>query len=232
MPVKNMQQPPAGNAREQLKLSVALSDAVTKTCKERGFTVTSAWHTAVVRAVSEIQAAAGETGTTYASFTNYDLRPYFPASFNPRRQPISCYHVGAPLRVTPEGKSFDDISKEIRETYMTQCQPENILVFPAIGKMALQLFASGPPPSSTPVLSSLGIVDRFLSHSFGPHWEVDNIWVADSMLSAEIEAFLWAWKGQIVLSGSFNLAYYTYAEVQDFLLQTKEEMLNGLGIAE
>lgn len=58
------------------------------------------------------------------------------------------------------------------------------------------------------------------------------MWLADTMMTAEIEAFLWTWKGQMVLSGSFNLAYYTKEEVQRWLLQIKEELFEGLDIVE
>jgi hypothetical protein len=231
MPVKDMQQIPGDSDRQELRLSVAISDAVVKACKQRGYTVTYAWHAAIVNAVLKIQAATGEPGTTYTSFVNYDLRKYFPATFDPRSQPISCYHSGTPLQVKPEGKSFDQISNALRETYQTEFISINVRSLPTMVDMMLPTFASGgPPPSSTPVLSSLGIVEQFLGHSFGPHWKVDDVWVADIMMSAEIEAFLWTWKGQIVLSGSFNLAYYSKAEVQAFLARVKGELLGGLGI--
>jgi hypothetical protein len=230
MPVANVQQTPKGSARQELKLSTSTSDAVIKACKQRGYTVTSAWHTAIVFAVSQIQAASREDGTTYTSFTNYDLRQYFPASFEPRSQPVSCYHGAVPLRIELGSKSFDEVSAAIKKSYMAEFQPNNIGTLPAMAGMLPPAFAKGPPPSSTPVLSSLGVVDQFLSHSFGPHWEVENIWVADTMLSAEIEAFLWTWKGQIVLSGSFNSAYYTNAEVRAFLERVEGEMIRGLGV--
>lgn len=230
MPVADMQQIPTGFVRQESKLSTATTTAIINACKQRDYTVTSAWHAALMLAVSKIQAAAGGNGTTYATFALYDLRQYFPESFESRSQPVSCYHGGLPLRVEPGSRSFDDISKEIRKGYLAEFQPHNLGTQPAMLSILPQIFAKGPPPSSAPVPSSLGIIDHYLGHSFGPHWEVDNVWVGDTMLSAEIQAFIWTWKGQIVLSGSFNSTYYTNAEVQALLAGVEKQMLKGLGI--
>ncbi|KAJ2971816.1 hypothetical protein NQ176_g7512 [Zarea fungicola] len=232
MPVEDMTVPPGEVSREELKISAPLSGRIVAACKDRGYTVTSAWHTAVVLAVAKLQAAAGQVGKVYSSFSNYDLRSVFPSSFEPRHQPISCYHTGLPLAVTPEGKSFDAISSEIRSVYKTALSVETAASFPAVSKLAIDAFSAGLPPSSTPVLSSIGVLERFMGHSFGSEWEIEDFWMADCMLSAEVEMFLWAWKGQVVLSGSFNLAYYTNDQVAELLQNVKQELLNGLAISE
>lgn len=74
MPNVKFDQAPGDAARVELKLSQEMTESIIAACKRNSITVTAAWHAAVVLAVSEIQATAGETGSTFTSFTNFDMR--------------------------------------------------------------------------------------------------------------------------------------------------------------
>jgi hypothetical protein len=99
---------------------------------------------------------------------------------------------------------------------------------------------NGPPPSSIPLLSSVGVLDKYLGREFGEpergpgrgrgRWLIEDVWIAMTMLSAEIVAWLWSWDGEVTLSASWNEAYYTEEEAGRFLALLREELLTGLAV--
>lgn len=225
--------PPGPSLRRELRLSVEVSGAVSRSCKARGVTVTSAWHAAIVLATQKIQgsAAGHSAGKNWVSLTNFDLRKYFPDGFETRRNAIGVYHTGLPFQIERPGeRGFDDILSEIQRAYKTALDGEKVKVLSAYIWPVLELFGTMTVPPSTPVQSSLGIFDNFLDHTYGTEWAVEDVWVADSMLTPEIETFLWRWKEQIVLSGSCNSAYYSDGDVDNFLSRVRDELLVGLGV--
>jgi hypothetical protein len=234
LPVQDIKQPPRDNRREELKLPTATTNAIIHACKQKGFTVTAAWHTAVVLAASKIQAAAGEVGTSFASVASFDLRPYFPEWFDPRSQPVSQYGMAPPILVEPKHKSFDEIAKEIRDKYKTEVSPvgERASVMFAGTEIAGPMMASEAPSSTTPVTSSLGVIEKFLKRVHGQHWELIDVWVGDSMLTPDTLNFLWTWRERMVLSTSYNSAFYTDVDIQAFLSTIKDELVRGLGVKE
>lgn len=61
-------------------------------------------------------------------------------------------------------------------------------------------------------------------------WEIEDVWVADTMMTPEIEAFSWTWGGRMVLSECWNAAYYGEEDVTALLMKTVEFLGTGLEI--
>ncbi|KPM43912.1 hypothetical protein AK830_g2614 [Neonectria ditissima] len=231
MPNVNFDQTPGDAARAQLKIPSGATAAIVAACKERGFTVTAAWHAALILAVREIQAAAGEDGSAFTTFTNFDLRRWFPESFDAAGIFAGPYHIALPVSVDLDGKEFVEIARDLSKNYkdpMAFAQGDLNFIPPTIAACE-EIFKMGPAPSSTPVLSSMGVIDNYLKRNQGD-WKICEYWLADTMLSAEIQSFLWTWREELVLSGSYNAAYYETQEVDRFLEAIKEKLLQGLGI--
>lgn len=232
MPV-SVSNPPGPNFRRELRLDVDLSQSVIRACKAKGVTVTSAWHAASILTTQKIQgeAAGHSAGNAFSAFTNFDMRTYFPADFKPRENPIGTYHVGYPFRIERPGeRGFNDILQEIQWEYKTTFTADKLKFMPAVVQPALELFSKAPAPSSTPIHSSIGILEKFMQHAYGAEWAVEDVWIADNMLTPEIISFLWSWKGQIVLSGSCNASYYTEGDLDGYLERVRDELLAGLEI--
>ncbi|KAL1869973.1 hypothetical protein VTK73DRAFT_2894 [Phialemonium thermophilum] len=226
--------PPGPNLRRELHLQPGVSSAISSRCKARGVTVTLAWHAAVILATLKIQrrALGDQAGTNWSSFTNFDLRRYFPGDFDPRQNVVSTYSTGFPFNVErPMELGFDALAKHLHHAYQTALDDEKLRGLFAYPKPLLEFFAKHTAPSSTPVLSSIGIVERFLHREYGSEWVVDDVWIGNSMLSPEIETFLWRWRDEITLSGSCNLSYYDKKDVDRFLHEVRQELLTGLGIS-
>jgi hypothetical protein len=142
--------------------------------------------------VEQLQTSASGGGETFASFSNFDIRPWIGTLANRRSHEVGCYHCAWPLSITIKNRLFDDITGELSRIYrrllsdaLADAERLQAYVY-----LTSRVFASTPPPSSTPVLSSLGVADRFLRHSFRSEWELTDYWLADTMLTGEIKAFM------------------------------------------
>jgi hypothetical protein len=232
MPSVDFRVPPGNSRRRERKLSASITSKIITACHDRGITVTSAWHATLASVVEQLQTAAGVDGETFASFSNFDIRPWIGTSATGRSHEVGCYHCAWPLSITIKNRSFDDISGELSRKYKSLLSDAlaDTERLQAYAYLAGRAFASTPPPSSTPVLSSLGVVDRFLRHSFGSEWELTEYWLADTMLTAEIEAFMWTWRGCLVFSGSYNENYYKIEVVDAWLEKLEQKMVENLGL--
>ncbi|RYP53009.1 hypothetical protein DL768_001912 [Monosporascus sp. mg162] len=91
-----------------LELTEEATSFIIGPCKQKGVTVTSAWHAALALAT---QSAAGEEGTSYVQFTTIDLRRYFPASLIPHKHSISSLQTALPLAADlRKDSTFDALS--------------------------------------------------------------------------------------------------------------------------
>jgi hypothetical protein len=234
MPVPNILLQPGNYLRRELKLTVDVTSAVQDACKRQGISVTVAWQAAMIMATKSIQMEAGEIGNGFCSFTNFDVRPYFPESFDPRANPVACYSSGILAPVPAEASSFDEISAVLKQFYseLRANMSENMRLLPATIAVLSEAFKLGPPPGSVPIVSSIGILDKFLGRSFGSSWEIEDIWVTVTLMSAEIEAYLWSWSGRLVLSGSCNAAFYQPSDIDNFLARSKHILLSSLHVNE
>ncbi|KAL2810318.1 hypothetical protein BJX63DRAFT_434366 [Aspergillus granulosus] len=230
LPVRDVSARPLHSFRRALRLSTKTTAAVVDACKERNLSMTAAWHTAVILATQKTLEEAGKYGKTWCSISNFDLRPYFPAGFDSNEQVVACYHTGLPVTVVPEESTFHEIAMRLKEFYTGGIHHMRGAL-PSYAKALGDIFAQGIPPSSTPVVSSLGVLDNYLRKSFGKNSiQIKDVWIADTMRSAEVEAFLWTWDGHMVLSGSCNAAYYTHKDIDRFLTRIKDILLDHLGI--
>jgi hypothetical protein len=94
-----------------------------------------------------------------------------------------------------------------------------------------QLLSSGGiPPSSTPSLSSMGVVSEILQEKYG-EWEVRSFWVSSTMMTGDFQMYCWTFRGRMTFSVCWNEAFYSMGMVDAVLEGTKVEMLAGLGIA-
>lgn len=95
--------------------------------------------------------------------------------------------------------------------------------------MSKQIVESGVvPPSNTPYLSSMGVVDDFLQPRYGD-WGLDGFLASSTMLTGDFQMYLWTWRGQMVFSACYNDAFYGTSDVDKILEKTGDEIFSGLG---
>ncbi|ERF68699.1 hypothetical protein EPUS_05760 [Endocarpon pusillum Z07020] len=234
------------NAALELRLSTRTTESITAACKAQRLSVTAVWHAAVVLATRSIQAKRNSVpgaggGTQFACFGNFDLRRYFPApdaTTLPDAYALSNHHCVLPYVVTPDGKTFSQVARELASFYQQDLPKADAEVWSAMEPMIRMLlpgFTRTPLEETTPALSSLGVVDHFIGSWYADAggqggWRVEEVWFGDTVTGPWLECFMWAWQGRLSLNSCYNPAYYTHAEVDEFHQLVLEKMLDGMSI--
>lgn len=180
-----------------------------------------------------IQSSAGEEGTSYAQFTTIDLRRWFPSSFIPQRHSVASLQTALAFRVDlDQDNSFEKLSQSLHKQYKAPFAfaEDDLSFLNPYMAMAQQIIASGAaPPSSTPYMSSMGVVNDFLAPRYGD-WELGNFWISSTILTSDFQIYLWTWKDEMVFSACYNEGYYETNDVDAILTKSRDEMVQGLGI--
>ena len=224
---------PRKAVHRDLELNDETTGAIIAACKKKGVSVTSALHAALAMKTQEIQLSAGEVATSFAQFTTIDLRRWFPSNFRQHVDSIGSLQTALPF-VLDLGKdnTFDALSQSLHKEYKAPFSfAEND--FGYLGPymaMSRQIIENGKAPlSSTPYLSSLGVVDDYLRPQYGD-WELRNFWISSTMLTGDNQMYLWTFRGKMVLSICYNEAFYATASVDALLRGTRDVMKQGLGV--
>ncbi|KAM0227819.1 hypothetical protein ACHAPO_011196 [Fusarium lateritium] len=222
-----------GFFRRQYKLSPEVSSKVIATCKQRGMTVTAAVQVAFGMAVQEYQQEKqGKAGEVWASFANIDARRFFAKEYSEELRRVACHCTVIPLYIPIKPDTFDKTTVELSEYYrkaLDHPNAEGALCIPAAMPFYMQKVAEGAAFFRTPLLTSLGIVEDFMSRQFG-QWEIEDFWLANTMMPPSTQLFLWTWRGQIVFGGSWNEAMYGADVTERLLKRTREILLGALGV--
>ncbi|KAK3360612.1 hypothetical protein B0T25DRAFT_496563 [Lasiosphaeria hispida] len=234
------------NSALELKVSARTTESIMAACKAQRLSVTAVWHAAVVLATQSIQAKHNEravAGTQFACFGNFDLRRYFPGPENaalpqPDAYALSNHHGVLPYVVTPGGKTFSQVAHELAAFYQQDLPKADPELWSALGPMIRMMvpeFTRVPLEETTPALSSLGVVDKFIAPSYADaggkeRWRVEDVWFGDTVTGPWLEHFMWGWQERLSLNTCYNPAYYTHAEVDEFNQLVVDKMLHGLGV--
>lgn len=240
VPVVAAGQPPAdAYLRRQVRIPRPATASIIRTCEQRGFTVTCAWQAAVLLAMRRHPNPQGCAEPTCATATvTMNMRPHFRGrDFDPRKDFVAPYYFAMPYDIAYDddaASSFDELARYNRAYFKSALTPESgdLEMIPAY----LDLFvgateAEKPPvPSSAPVLSSLGVVDKYLQAVHGP-WQITDFWLADTTTTEMSLVFLWTWDGEMVLSMSPNAKYMTEDMADRFLSEVRDIMMDGLNVS-
>ncbi|KAK6085536.1 hypothetical protein SCUP234_01756 [Seiridium cupressi] len=235
VPVRDATSAPANHCfRREIKLSSGTTRAIIETCKKNGYTVTCAWQAAVILAMQQHKSINGLDPKSATAAIPMNLRNYFPETFDARRDFAAPYYITMLFQVDydGDGSSFENLAKFKSSYFRTTLAPDSgdFEMLPAYIDMSVGgAKADAPPPSSAPVLSSMGLVDRYLGTKHG-RWTVDDFWIADTTTLPMCVVFLWTFNGQMVLSLSPNAAYMTREMADGFLKQVQHILLDNLGL--
>ncbi|KAJ0164116.1 hypothetical protein CTA2_1722 [Colletotrichum tanaceti] len=222
---------PQRPVHRDLELDEETTASIIRACKKSGISVTSAWHAALALTTRKFQSAAGEDGTSYVPFTTIDLRRHFPAEFVPHKHSIGSLQTALPLAVDlSKDSTFGPLSQHLHRQYKSPFAfADNDLGYlgPYMTMSRQILESGGVPPSSTPSLSSMGVVEGYLGRQYGD-WEIDNFWVSSTMMTGDFQMYLWTFRGKLTFSVCYNEAFYEATQVDRVMHSTRDEMLLGL----
>lgn len=239
MPVANMDDPPTDSNYCSIKLSPALTKAVVAACRQRSVTVTVAFYAAVILATRQSQIEAkGKSGSVFSSFHTYDVRRYFPKDFDARRYTICNY--SPPFLMTNKSMTFDGLMKELKAGYAKlladPLTADSLISLEcAFTHIVKEIFTTlgGLPKSSTPLVVSSGVFEKYMSRSHGEgerRIAVSDLFVNVYILSAQIQPYLWTYNDQLTIHLGYNEAYYTQAEVRRYGKLIQSILLGELGV--
>ncbi|KAL8383417.1 hypothetical protein RB595_006935 [Gaeumannomyces hyphopodioides] len=228
---------PAMPAHRELAFGEETTRAVIQACKQKGVSVMAAGHAALAKATQHLQSSAGDQGSTFVQFTTIDLRRWFRRpDFDAQQHSLASLQTALPLVANLEGDggSFERLSQSLHQQYLAPfafADQDLGYLGPYMAASRQILESGGVPPSSAPSVVSVGVVDRFLSARYGD-WELgDDFWITVTMQTGDIQMYSWTWKGRLVLSVCYNEAFYAVDRVDELLLRTRWELLQGLGIS-
>ena len=232
---------PGATHRLELKLSPKLTKALVTACRARDITVTVATHAALVAATHRLAADEAQE-RNYTSFGAIGLRPYLNQEYtDAKTHPINIYLYGLPVSFKPTSFSAD--STHLSHFYKQLSQPpsraEKLPLLPSFTHICATMAAQPPPPempqATEPVLSSNGVVDKYLKREYGNGdggVVLERFWLASEVITKQPVVYVLTWREELSLSVCYNEAFYARGKMDELLRLTREVLVGELGVME
>ncbi|KAH7323541.1 hypothetical protein BKA65DRAFT_70753 [Rhexocercosporidium sp. MPI-PUGE-AT-0058] len=215
-----------------LRLSAIQSQALVTACRARALTVTHAVQTAMIQATAELNPESN-VAQYYSGLHIANWRARVKLDYQRHRCALYC---GAfPIVIAdPSSKDFSELSKEVKEEYVGTSNDRSLEKVHALwwAELVAVTTAAGPPPpstASTPVMSSLGIVEKHLPKV------VQGIEIKDFCFGNDVNGplvilYVWNWEGRVSIHSSWDRRYYQEREAASFLKKVWEILAGALGL--
>jgi len=222
--------PSTGHSVSEISLSLEDSNALVSTCKTRGLTVTHAVHAALVQTTVELNPK--EEAKFYTSMPIYNWRGRVRAEYQRCRAALYCGAFPMAIR-DPGVRDFDDIAEEMKRMYVDTNQDEEIAKAHSLWWSELLTalrIASDQPPATTPLLSSLGVIERVLPEVVG------GVKIKDFKFGIDIKgpivtAYLWNWGGRVSLCAAWDRGSFEEGDIDEFLKRLVQKLAAPLGLS-
>ncbi|KAL3461918.1 hypothetical protein BJX64DRAFT_288873 [Aspergillus heterothallicus] len=214
--------PPGETTQKNMTFSSSATTALVKSCKAKGISVSAAIHAALAHTVFSF--SADDDTSDYTTVMAVNLRPYLPSPYNGPQHAVQTY-VASIIPTVPRSESFATSAKALTTSYKTWYSEEFIRSLRWIYAIhAEKLFNAPKPPADAPLpkppsgvtLSSLGVVESYLRHEYGPKEEetgrgvtVERFRFGVTMMTRQMLLYVWTWRGRLTVSACYNEAYYT-----------------------
>ncbi|OAF54251.2 hypothetical protein VC83_09527 [Pseudogymnoascus destructans] len=246
---------PGNPARQTVVFDPTSTAHVIAACKVLEISVTAAVHSALAQTVFAL--ADGDDGDQpgekhdYTCATSMNLRPKLPAPYNTRAHAVQTYVIGCACRVRRDS-SFADAARALTKHYKVAYGDERVLqslrpiykfnsdatpVQQKKGSAAATPSAvvSPPPLPSGITISSIGIVDNYLTGVYGggdgmPAVRVREYHFGIDMMTRQMIMYVGTFRGKLQLSISYNAGYYDPDVPRDVLKRVGNELEKGLGV--
>ncbi|KAL4962418.1 uncharacterized protein BDV14DRAFT_191539 [Aspergillus stella-maris] len=227
---------PRNSHRAQLSLSTQQAASLRQACRDKGLSLSAAIHASAVAATVALNPTS--PAEKYTSWAIFDIRKYCPAPYNGAIHGPSLRMIGLPVSV--EARSpWLDLVNHMQPIYKQDWSPDDSdmiytrvpFVEKAVAAMNAQAEAASatqaPMPPSEPYIINLGIVDEYIKQQYGGV-RVRDVKLGVQELSQQLLVHCWSWMGGLVVSASYNEAYYERVDVEGFLEELKESLGENL----
>lgn len=239
-PVNRVGTVPSGpTQRRELVFSEQTTEAIVRACKHNGYSVTAAVHAALaLTVIKHADPAHTNEKSKYVTVNSFSLRSHLPEPYSSSQYAVALYYAIWPL-ILEKPDTFNDLVHEIDDNYKTTFNgnAENMELCGSVTS-GLRDIVQTPefltaPPVRDALMSSLGVVERYLHQSYGSADDRRRVTVQDFKSGIEVilghsMCFLYTFRGQMRLVYSFNEAYEEEALVQGYLEDVQKILLEEL----
>ncbi|KAJ5101224.1 hypothetical protein N7456_007276 [Penicillium angulare] len=239
-PVNRIGTVPAGSTqRREVVYSERITDAIVQACKRNGYSVTAAVHAAwVLTIVKHADPTQTSETSKYLTFGQFNLRPYLPEPYSSSQYAVANYSIGWPL-VFEKPNKFKEFVHIIDEAYKTTFKdnPENLEMSGSVINCLRNIvqspeFMAGPVARDA-IVSSLGIIERYLQQSYASADNSRQIIIEDLKFGIECilgdsMVSLYTFRDQLRMVFSFNESYEDESHVQGYLEEIQKILLEEL----
>ncbi|ODM20627.1 hypothetical protein SI65_03680 [Aspergillus cristatus] len=232
MPYKgNLSTPPGSSQGQKIVLTKDVTDALVAACRMSNISVTAAIHAALADAVFALSPGQSKD---YTSIVAVNMRPHLPSPYNIQGQhPCAVYLTGINPTVQRDSTftaRTTSLTKGYRnwysDLYLRSLRPFYQYHGEALSIRAME--ARDSPPSNVTV-SSLGVVDRYLSGDYGDAVQVVGFHFGCSILTRQMTLYPWTFRGELHLAVNYNEAYHDIS-AKDLLFRIKDVLEKELGL--
>lgn len=224
LPAQNLDLAPGHTRRLELVLDINTTSAIVLASKERGFTIATAFHAALIVALQEVAPLSPSTPSNYVTFGVFSVRQLLlPTSNDASAHPAAVYIMGLPLVL--QLSTYIDLALQLKQYYKQPLPPsansdvKKDIIVPYTCKTVDMIDQARPgevPAPREPILSSTGILDKYLKPMHGDI-TVRTFGMGLQMTTPQIGCHLWTWQGKMTLNASYNETFYDQGFVQRFL---------------
>ncbi|KAF6222866.1 hypothetical protein HO133_000917 [Letharia lupina] len=226
--------PPARPANRSIVLTPESSEALIKACKERQISVSAVIYAALAEIMFALTSIDG--ATEYSTIMAVNMRPYLKAPFNSPAHSVRTY-VSSITPAVRRDSTFRERTVTLTQYFKTWHTNEFSQALREIYKRSSRALLTAPRPPGPPpnppsgiTLSSLGVIDHFLTGEYDGAVSVKRFRFGVSMLNRQMLLYLWTFRGQVHLSINYNDAYYDASTPQEVLDRIPATLETELGV--
>ncbi|KAA6409145.1 MAG: hypothetical protein FRX48_06698 [Lasallia pustulata] len=226
---------PASTSHQEVSLTKSSTSALIAACKSRNISVSAAIHTALAHTVFSFAPPEDEP-FDYTTVVAVNMRAYLQPPYNTKTHACQTY-VASITPTVQRNSNFPEAAVALTQEYKSWHSDKFMQSLRWIYKYhADKLFARHPvgvPPPKPPsgvTLSSLGIIEQYLTRDYGNAVYIDRFRFGVSMMTRQMLLYAWTFREQLTLSVSYNTAYYDISMAQEILSRIKTILEIELGL--
>nr|ANM86398.1 putative voltage-dependent L-type calcium channel [Cladonia uncialis subsp. uncialis]AUW31100.1 putative voltage-dependent L-type calcium channel [Cladonia uncialis subsp. uncialis] len=226
---------PAESSHQDLILTTDSTIALVAECKNRRISVSAAIHASLAYTVFSF-APPEDQPTDYTTVMATNMREHLPPPYNSKTHACQTY-VASIIPTVPRSSDFSAATAALTRKYKIWHSQKFMQALREIYKYhAEKLFAPRPeglPPPKPPsgvTLSSLGVIEKYLTGDYGDAVQVDRFRFGVGMMTRQMLLYAWTFRGQLNLSVNYNAAYYDNSMAQEVLSRIKSTLEKELGL--
>ncbi|KAL3458755.1 hypothetical protein BJX64DRAFT_301746 [Aspergillus heterothallicus] len=211
-------------------LSTETTAAITTACKTKQISVTSAVQAAWVCMLTKHADPASNTAR-YTTANEYNIRPYLPEPHNSASSAVGVYYAPLPFTIDLPA-TYTEIAQALHRHYQTTLKesPETVKLTGhycrLVAAMAKSPEFKAAPVSTDGLVSSLGVVEKYLSRQYGELVQVHDFKLGLDVVLGMSGFFFYTFRDQLRLVYSYNDGYEKPEKVGEYLTDV-ERILRG-----